>query len=205
METPSAYLDALVKELSRLPGIGVRSASRLAFHILRMKDSQVQSLVNALSDVKKHIKTCSRCGGISDSPVCSICTDEKRDRNLLCVVEGPRDILFIEAAGEFRGLYHVLNGLISPLDGIGPGDLNLQALEDRCRDGSVKEVILALNSTIEGDATAAWISVLLEKTEVLVTRIARGLPAGSDLEYADSATIAQSFAGRSAVSSGKDV
>lgn len=201
----SAYLDALVKELSRLPGIGAKSASRLAFHILRMKDSQVRSLVTALTDLKEHIMTCSRCGGISDSSLCSICTDEKRDRSLLCVVEGPRDILFIEAAGEFKGLYHVLNGLISPLDGIGPGDLNLKDLEDRCRDDSVKEVILALNSTIEGDATAAWLSVMLEKTGVLVTRIARGLPVGSDLEYADSATIAQSFEGRVMLSSGKNV
>lgn len=196
MENPSVYLEALVREFGKLPGIGRKSASRLAFHVLKMKDEQVRGLAAALLNLKEHIVTCNVCGGISDKETCAICADTGRDRHLLCVVENAKDVLTIEAAEGFRGYYHVLNGLISPLDGIGPEDLNIESLEKRCADGQIKEVILALNPTIEGDATAVYLAEQLRTIAPVVSRIARGLPVGADIEFADSATIAKSIEGR---------
>ena len=196
MDNPSRYLDALVKEFTRLPGIGPKSASRLAFHILKMRNEDVRSLAGALLDLKENIVRCSVCGGISDSGICSICDDKNRDVSLLCVVENARDIITIESAGGFGGYYHVLGGLISPLDGVGPDELNIRELMKRCADDDPAELILALNPTIEGDATALYLAGIIMPMNITVSRIARGLPVGADLEYADSATIVKSIEGR---------
>jgi len=196
VENPSRYLDALVKEFTRLPGIGPKSASRLAFHILKMRNEDVKSLAGALLDLKENIVRCSVCGGISDSGICSICEDKSRDVSLLCVVENARDVITIESAGGFGGYYHVLGGLISPLDGIGPDELNIRELVKRCADDDPAEIIIALNPTIEGDATALYLAGIMTPMNIVVSRIARGLPVGADLEYADSATIVKSIEGR---------
>ena len=196
MDNPSRYLDALVKEFTRLPGIGPKSASRLAFHVLKMRSEDVKSLAGALLDLKENIVRCSVCGGISDSGTCSICEDRNRDVSLLCVVENARDVITIESAGGFGGYYHVLGGLISPLDGIGPDELNIRELVKRCADDAPVEIILALNPTIEGDATALYLAGIIAPMNITVSRIARGLPVGADLEYADSATIVKSIEGR---------
>jgi recombination protein RecR len=192
----SAYLEALVKKISRLPGIGPKSASRIAFHILGMHRDDVESLARAMVELKQNTFTCSVCGGISDGEVCSICQDPSRDRGLLCVVEDAKDVLTIDGTGEFRGVFHVINGLISPLDGVGPDELNIGTLVSKCGDGSFREVILALNPSVEGDATSLYIARLLSGFGVIVTRIAHGLPVGADLEFADTATIIKSIEGR---------
>jgi recombination protein RecR len=196
MKTPSAYLDSLIEELSTLPGIGRKSASRLAFHMLETRSERIESLVAAMRDVRDRVRFCSLCGGISDAEVCSICSDENRDRTLICVVEHPRDVISIEGTGQYRGLFHVTGGLIAPLDGIGPEDLRLDELRERHQREDISEIILALSPTIEGDATALYILRALEGTGIRITRIAHGLPVGADLEYADAATIARSLEGR---------
>jgi recombination protein RecR len=196
MKNPSKYLEMLTREFSRLPGIGPKSASRLAFHILKMPPEDVESLSRAILVLKKNISTCTICGGISDGDICSICSDSERDRNLLCVVEEQSDVLSIEKSGEFRGLYHVLGGVISPLDGIGPEELNIKSLIERAREGKVREVIIATNPTVEGDATSLYLSQELRPLGITVMRIAHGLPIGADIEFADSATIAQSLRDR---------
>ena len=195
MNNPSYYLESLIREFSRLPGIGQKSASRLAFHVLGMPESDVERLAAALVEIKKKIRKCAICGGISDHDVCSICSDEAREKDLVCVVEEPMDILIIEKTGKYRGVYHALNGLISPLDGIGPDELNIAPLVGRCR-GGIREIILALNPRIEGDATALYLAKLLKPLGMKITRIAHGLPVGSELEYADSATIIKSIENR---------
>jgi recombination protein RecR len=192
----SAYLETLIKKFSKLPGIGPKSASRLAFHILGMRREDVEGLARAMVELKRNIVTCAVCGGISDGEVCSICQDPARDRGLLCVVEDAKDVLTIEGTGEYRGIYHVINGLISPLDGIGPDDLNIATLLEKCRGDSIREVILALNPSVEGDATSLYIARLINPFSVTVTRIAHGLPVGADLEFADTATIIKSLEGR---------
>ncbi len=196
MEGPSKYLENLIREFSKLPGIGTRSASRLAFHILKSGSSEAESLARAVLELKENIVTCSICGGISDSDVCPICADSGRDRSSVCVVENARDVLILEATGSFKGIYHVLMGTISPLDGIGPDDINIRGLVERCSAGGVAEVILALNPTIEGDATCLYIARALKPSGVRLTRIAHGLPVGADLDYVDSATIIKSIEGR---------
>lgn len=192
----SAYLDALIKKISKLPGIGPKSASRIAFHILGMHRDDVEGLARAMMDLKENTFTCSVCGGISDGEVCSICQDPSRDRGLICVVEDAKDVLTIEGTGEFRGMYHVINGLISPLDGIGPDELNIGPLIVKCGENTVCEVILALNPSVEGDATSLYIARLIDRPGIIVTRIAHGLPVGADLEFADTATIIKSLEGR---------
>ncbi len=192
----SVYLDDSIRRLARLPGIGMKSASRLAFHVLSMSHEDVRGLASSLVNLRENIRTCSACGGISDGDLCSVCGDGSRQRSLICVVEMPKDMITIDSTGEYGGLFHVLNGLISPLDGVGPGDLNMNSLIDRCRDGGVNEVIIALNPTVEGDATTLYLSKLLHPLGIRVTRIAHGLPVGSDLEFADSATIVKSIEGR---------
>ena len=192
----SSYLEGMIKKFSKLPGIGPKSASRLAFHILGMTRQDVEGLARSMMELKDHIVTCRLCGGISDGEICSICGDPSRDGSLLCVVEDAKDVLTIEGTGEFGGLYHVINGLISPLDGIGPEELNLGPLVEKCGNGSVREVILALNPSVEGDATSLHVARILNPLGVRVTRIAHGLPVGADIEFADNATIAKSLAGR---------
>ncbi len=196
MGGPSIYLDALIKEFSRLPGIGPKSAARLAFYILKASNEEVERLTKAIGELKKNISFCEICGGISDGHVCAICSDENRDRGVICVVEEARDVLTIEKSMEFRGLYHVLKGVISPLDGIGPDDLNIASFLKRCENEAVKEIVIATNPTIEGDATTLYLVRILKPLGIKVMRIAHGLPAGSNLEFADSATIAKSLAGR---------
>jgi len=190
------HLEALIRELSRLPGIGPKSASRIAFHILKIPFESVQNLTRAILELRRNVRTCGVCGGIAEADVCSICGDPGRDRGLLCVVEEGRDVLTIEKTGAFKGIYHVLGGVISPLDGVGPEDLRVKDLVDRCAGGGVRELILATNPTVEGDATSLYIARLVKPLGVRVMRIAHGLPVGADLEFADSMTIAKSIAGR---------
>lgn len=189
----SKYLEALIREFSGLPGMGPKSASRAAFHILSMKPDDVRRFASAIVALKENIKSCSICGGISDGDVCAICSDSSRSRNIICVVEGPRDIITIEKTNVFKGLYHVLGGVISPLDGVGPDDLRITDLVDRCKKSAIAEAILATNPTLEGDATAMYVTKELKAIGVKVMRISRGLPVGGDLDFADSATVARSL------------
>ncbi len=196
MGSPSGYFDALIKEFSRLPGIGQKSAARLAFHILKQPLSEIERLTKAILELKENIVFCEICGGISDAAVCSICSDQNRDKSIICVVEEARDIITIEKSNWYHGLYHVLKGVISPLDGIGPEELNISSFLDRCRNEDINEVIIATNPTIEGDATTLYLAKELKPMGVKVMRIAHGLPVGSNIEFADSATIIKSLEGR---------
>jgi len=190
-------LTKLISELGKLPGIGGKSAQRLAFHILSMNDQQVSDLTAAIADAKSQIKYCPVCGNFTDVEPCSLCADTSRDNTVICVVESPRDVFAMERAGTFKGRYHVLHGAISPLDGIGPSDINLKSLIERLqKDDEVKEVILATSPRVEGEATAMYISRLLKPAGLKVTRIAYGLPVGGDLEYADEVTLAKAVEGR---------
>jgi recombination protein RecR len=199
MSSPSKYLDALIKEFSRLPGMGQKSASRAAFHILKISKDDARRFSEAIIALKDNIKTCSSCGGISDADTCDICRNERRDHSLVCVVENQKDVLTIEKTGAYGGVYFVLGGVISPLDGIGPDELNMKPLLEKCMSGFVRELIIAINPTIEGDATTLYISKILKGLTVKIMRIARGLPVGSDIEFADSATIARSLTERTEV------
>ena len=199
MDNPSKYLSDLIREFAKLPGIGAKSASRFAFHILGMPLDEVKRLAAAIVNVRENISSCSVCGGISDGDICSICMSDSKNRELICVVESAKDMITIENTGRFGGVYHVLRGVISPLDGIGPSDLNIEQLARRIREGSVQEIILAFNSSIEGDATSLYLARLFRDTGIRVTRLAHGLPAGADLEYTDSATLIKSLEGRVAV------
>jgi len=195
MNLPSKYLENCIHELSKLPGIGSKSASRIAFFLLKTPKANVDALVGAINQLKDNIRYCEKCGGISDEAVCSVCSDYERDQTTLCVVEEPEDMLSIEKSGAFNGLYHVLGGVISPLDGVGPEELSINKLVERCK-GGIKEVIIATNPTIEGDATALYIASLLKPLHIKVMRIAHGLPVGSDLEFVDAPTLAKSITGR---------
>lgn len=189
-------LNRLINELSRLPGIGGKTAQRLAFHILSMDDADAMSLSDAIRDAKEHMKYCSVCGNLTDEDPCSICRDETRDESMICVVESPRDVIAMEKIKEYRGYYHVLHGAISPMDGIGPADINLQSLITRLQDEAVKELIIATNPTIEGEATAMYIARLIKPSGITVSRIAHGIPVGGDLEYADEVTLLKAVEGR---------
>lgn len=189
-------LARLIDELSSLPGIGGKSAQRLAFHILSMENEDVKALTEAITDAKSKMKYCSVCGNLTDEDPCSVCGDPKRNPRLVCVVEAPRDVAAMERIREYKGLYHVLHGSISPVDGIGPEDINLRSLLQRLQTQDVDEVILATNPTIEGEATAMYIARLLKPAGIKVTRIAHGLPVGGDLEYADEVTISKSLENR---------
>jgi recombination protein RecR len=195
MYQSSESLGRLVTLLSRLPGVGRKTAGRLAFHILKMSEDEARDLAEAILAVKEKVGTCSVCGNISETDPCAVCTDESRDRSLICVVEEASDIVALEKAEDFNPLYHVLNGRLSPLDGIGPDDLNIKQLLARL-DGSVKEVVIATNPDVEGEATAMYLKKLISPFGVKVTRIARGLPVGGDLEYADGVTITRALQGR---------
>lgn len=182
-------LAKLVAEFEKLPGIGPKSAQRLAFHVLRITEDEAQSLADAVLDVKQSIKLCPVCYNFTDQDRCCICCDDKRDRTFLCIVAEPRDVVAMEKTNEFCGLYHVLGGVISPMDGVGPEMLKIRELMDRIGQGEIKEVVLATNPTIEGDTTAMYIAGLLKPLGLRVTRIAHGMPVGGDMDYADQATL----------------
>ena len=189
-------LAQLLEQLEKLPGIGPKSAQRLAFHILRAPREDTEGLAQAVRDVRDKIKPCTRCGNFTDLEVCDICTDPLRESTLLCVVAEPRDLMAVENSGEFRGRYHVLGGVMSPIEGIGPDQLNINGLMKRIGDEGVGEVILAVSPTVEGETTANYLANLLRPRNVRVTQLARGLPFGGDLDYADQMTIAGALRGR---------
>jgi recombination protein RecR len=193
-------IDQLVAQLSKLPGLGKKSAGRMAYYILDADPSYARKLAEQLQTLHQVIRRCSRCGSFTETDPCPICTDPGRDSSIICVVERPQDIRVIEESKEFRGRFHVLGGLIAPLEGVGPDDLTIGALLSRIRSEGVREVILAMNPTVEGDTTALYLQRLLKdsagSTAVEVTRLASGLPVGGDLEYADRLTLARSFRGR---------
>ena len=189
-------LQRLIDEFKRLPGIGQKSAQRLAFHVLRSPRENAAKLAGALLDVKDNLGICAECNNISDAELCPYCRDPHRDRSSVCVVEEPHNILPIETTRTYEGLYHVLNGAISPLRGIGPEQLKIKGLLDRISQGDAKEIILATNPTVEGEATAVYLSRLLKPLGLKVTRIAMGIPVGSDLEFADEVTISKSLENR---------
>ena len=189
-------LAQLIQELEKLPGVGPKTAQRLALHLLHARAQDAAALADAIREVKEKIRNCSRCFNYTESDLCSLCYDPSRDDAVLCVVGNARDLLAMERASRFRGRYHVLGGLISPMDGIGPEALRIPELLDRVREGRIKEVILATNPTVEGDATAVYIAGLLKPLGVKATRIALGLPVGGDLDYADDVTIGRALEGR---------
>ena len=186
----------LIRELSKLPGIGGKSAQRLAFHILSMDDREAEILANSITRAKSSMKYCSVCRNLTDQDPCEICSDSERDHSVICVVEQARDVAAMERMKEYNGLYHVLHGAISPMDGIGPEDINLKQLIVRLQQGDVKEVILATNPTIEGEATAMYAARLIKPAGIRVTRIAHGIPVGGDLEYTDEITLSKAMEGR---------
>jgi recombination protein RecR len=192
-------IDDLATELSRLPGIGRKTALRLTYHLLRQPSDQSKRLAQALLTLGERVRPCARCFNLTEEEFCAICRDPRRDSSIICVVEQASDISAIERAGEFRGLYHVLGGRLSPLDGVGPDDLTVTALVDRLGREEVREVILATNPSLEGEATALFVQGQLAPRGVAVSRIARGLPVGGDLEYADGVTIAQALTARRAM------
>lgn len=186
----------LIEEFERLPGIGSKTAQRLAFHVLSMNRERVYALSDAIRNAKDKVTYCSDCYNITDSELCPICSSPKRDRSVICVVGEPRDVAALERTKEYKGLYHVLHGLISPMEGIGPEDIRLKELVTRVGKEDVREIIVATNPTIEGEATAMYISKLLKPAGIKVTRIAHGIPVGGDLEYADEVTLARAIYGR---------
>lgn len=192
-------IDDLTSELSRLPGIGRKTALRLTYHLLKQPPEQSRRLAAALQTLSEKVRPCARCFNLTEEELCAICRDPRRDAALICVVEDAADIGAIERAGEFRGQYHVLGGRLSPLDGITPDDLTIRQLVDRVEQGEVREVILATNPSLEGEATALYVQRQLAPQRLSVTRIARGLPVGGDLEYADGVTIAQALSARRAM------
>jgi recombination protein RecR len=189
-------IDELVGELARLPGIGRKTALRLAFHLIKSPEDEARRLARSIVHVREKVRPCGRCGNLSEQEPCAICQSTRRDVSIICVVEESSDIMAIERTGEYRGLYHVLGGRLSPLDGIGPAELNVRPLLERAGGGEVREVVLATNLSVEGEATANYLGGVLQPLGLRVTRIARGLPVGGDLEYADGVTIAEAMNGR---------
>lgn len=189
-------LNRLMAELTRLPGIGPRSAERIAFHLLRTPGEEVMRLADALREVKQNLRPCSQCYNLTDADPCAICGDERRDHGLIVVVEQPKDVMLLEQTGLIRGVYHVLMGHLAPLDGVEPADLTIDALLQRVRGGQVREVLLATNPTVEGDATALYIQGVLKPFGTTVTRLARGLAVGSEVEYASKAMLEAAITGR---------
>jgi recombination protein RecR len=197
----AAPVDRLITELSKLPGIGQRTAQRLAFHLLRVSEQDALALADAIREVKERVGLCEVCFNLSEGPRCRICEDQRRDSSVICVVEEPADVIPIERTHEYRGLYHVLGGALSPIDGIDPEDLKITELVKRVREGDVDEVVIATNPTTSGEATAFYIAEALRELDgdVSVTRLASGLPMGADLEYADEVTLGKALAGRRAL------
>ena len=192
-------IEQLAEQFAQLPGIGRKTAQRLALYVLKMSREDVVTMAKALVNVKDKVRYCSVCANITETDPCAICSNTKRDRSSICVVEEPHDVLAIEKTNEFRGLYHVLGGALSPLDGIGPEELKIKELLQRLSGSTVEEIILALNPNVEGETTTLYLSRLLKPLGMKITRIARGLPVGSDLEFADEATLSRAFEGRVAV------
>ena len=190
-------LTKLTECFARLPGIGRKSAQRLAFHILRMPEEEAKAFANAILEAREKIGYCEICKNITDTPRCAICSDETRDKSTVCVVEDPRDVIAIERTKDYHGLYQVLGGLISPMDGVGPENLFIKELLARMTDGTVKEVIMATNPTVEGEATAMYLSRLIKPMDIKVSRLAYGIPVGGNLEYADEVTLYRAIEGRS--------
>ncbi|WP_344306571.1 recombination mediator RecR [Brevibacterium samyangense] len=193
-------LQDLVEEFGKLPGIGPKSAQRLAFHILQSPDEEVTALASALAEVKKRVKFCEVCGNVAEDAQCVVCKDPRRDRSIICVVEEPKDVIAIERTREYRGLYHVLGGSIDPMAGVGPDDLRIKELMPRLQDAEVTECVIATDPNLEGEATATYLVRLLGALGITVSRLASGLPVGGDLEYADEVTLGRAFEGRRAVS-----
>ena len=189
-------LGRLINELSKMPGIGGKTAQRLAFHILSLSDEEARALASSITDAKENMKYCSVCGNLTDQEPCAICRDQHRRQDIICVVESPKDVMAMERIKEFDGLYHVLHGAISPMDGVGPEDINLKQLIIRLQNSDVKEIILATNPNIEGEATAMYIARLIKPSGIKVSRIANGIPVGGDLEYADEVTLLKAMEGR---------
>jgi recombination protein RecR len=189
----------LIEEFSKLPGVGPKSAQRLTYYLLRASPEDAQALAQAILEVKEKIILCSLCQNITDADPCAICRNDQRDQDSICVVEEPLDILALERTGSYKGLYHVLHGVISPMDGIGPDDLKVRELLERLKTGQVREVIMATNPNLEGEATAMYLTRLIAPLGLKVTRLARGLPMGADLEYADNVTLARALEGRQEV------
>jgi len=194
--TWSPAVESLVRELARLPGVGRRSASRLAHHLLRVPADDARRLARSIVEARDVVRPCKRCGNYAEAELCTICADPRRDAGLVTVVEKPSDITAFETTGRYRGVYHVLGALISPLDGIGPEQLNLSSLEPRLAQGDVRELVLATPASTEGDATALFVQRLARPHGTPVTRLARGLPVGGELEYSDSLTVLRAFEGR---------
>ena len=195
MDIYSGHMNKLIEQLSRLPGVGAKSAQRLAFHIINMPKEEVEGLASAMTDAKAHIKYCKECFTLTDDEICPICANEKRDHSTIMVVEQTRDMAAYEKTGKYEGVYHVLHGAISPMLGIGPSDIKLKELMKRI-EGDVQEVIIATNSSLEGETTAMYISRLIKPTGIKVTRIASGVPVGGDLEYIDEVTLLRALDGR---------
>jgi recombination protein RecR len=190
-------ISRLIQELAKLPGIGEKTASRLAMHILRKSKDDAEALARAIVEVKEKIRLCSQCLNLTDEDPCRICRDPKRNREILCVVSGPEDLMALEKSGGFRGVYHVLHGVLSPLEGVGPKDLRVDELLSRLKTGEIKEVIVATNPSVEGEATAQYLSQAIKPLGIRVTRIARGVPMGGDLQYIDEFTLSKSLENRS--------
>ena len=186
----------LIDELGRLPGVGPKSAQRIAFHLLATEAADVERLAETLMRVTREIRFCRICGNVSEGDECRICRDPRRDASVICVVEEPKDVMAVERTREFRGRYHVLGGAISPIDGVGPDDLRIRELMSRLADGAVTELILATDPNLEGEATATYLARLMAPMNLIVTRLASGLPVGGDLEYADEVTLGRAFSGR---------
>ncbi|OEU95784.1 recombination mediator RecR [Streptomyces oceani] len=186
----------LIDELGRLPGVGPKSAQRIAFHVLQAEPADVRRLAQALTEVKQKVRFCAVCGNVAEEERCRVCADPRRDASVICVVEEPKDVVAIERTREFRGQYHVLGGAISPIEGVGPDDLRIRELMARLADGSVNELILATDPNLEGEATATYLARLVSAMGLKVTRLASGLPVGGDLEYADEVTLGRAFEGR---------
>lgn len=189
-------ISKLIDSFMKLPGIGPKTAQRLAFHVLDMKEDDVVQFAKALVDVKRELTYCSECGHITEQDPCYICQDKNRDHSVICVVEDDKDVIAMEKMREYNGLYHVLHGAISPMDGIGPEDINIPTLVERLKDEGVKEIILAMNPNLEGESTSMYISRLVKPIGIKVTRLAQGLSVGGDLEYADEVTLSKAIAGR---------
>lgn len=195
----SPSIEKLVESFEKLPSIGHKTAQRLAFYMLDLSNEEVKEFVDSITNAKKNLKYCSKCFNISDTEPCSICGNPKRDASIICVVEDVRDVVAMERTHEFNGVYHVLHGSISPMSGVGPDDIKIKELLARLMDGTVKEIILATNPRVEGEATAMYISKLVKPLGIKVTRIARGIPIGGDLEYTDEVTLTKALEGRSEI------
>ncbi len=196
MKIPSKYMEEAVEQLATLPSVGKRSALRLVIHLLNRKPEEIERFANSFLEMKKHVKYCKSCGNISDEVICEICTNPRRKHDEICVVEDVRDVIAIEETGSYQGIYHVLGGIISPMDGIGPSDLNISSLLDKVQKGEVKEVIFALSATMEGDTTNFFLYKKLQPSGIVISTLSRGVSVGSELQYADGLTLGRSIINR---------